>query len=96
MTSNQYLVQAFKTTCYFVPSKMLELNPTSLDIDTPTAFPYLNVNSIIDGLKSELLAYFMATEDVSTGIDVIEWKKLHEQELRNWEYAFRLVLVQPT
>ena len=91
------IVQAFKTARYFVPSKIHELNPTSLDIDSLTAFPFLNVNSIIDGLKSELPAYFTAAEDVSSGIDVIEWWKLHEHELPNWAYAFRLVLlVQPT
>ena len=92
------IVLAFKAARYFSPSKVNELKPTAVDIDSLTAFPFLN-SEVIDGLKSELPEYLAAAEDVSDKVDVIEWWKSHEESgrLPNWTRTCRLVfLVQPS
>jgi len=47
-----------------------ELKPTAVDINSFTAFPFLNLE-VINGLKSELPEYLAAAEDVSDKVDVI-------------------------
>ena len=92
------IVLAFKAARYLSPSKVNELKPTAIDIDSLTAFPFLN-SEVIDGLKSELPEYLAAAEDVSDKVDVIEWWKSHEENgrLPYWTRTCRLVLlVQPS
>ena len=50
-------LSAFKAARCFDPSKLTELRPTCCDIDSLRAFPFLNSDSIIDSLKSELPLY---------------------------------------
>ena len=70
---------------------------TAADIDCLKAFPFLNSQPTIDGLKSEIPTYMAASEDISAEIDPIAWWKSHAMELPKWANAFRLVLlVQPS
>ena len=48
------------------------------DLDSLCAFPFLNSTQVIDGLKSELLKYLAAAEDVANQTDIIEWWSSHE------------------
>ena len=59
------------------------------------AFPFLNSQPTIDGLKSEIPTYMAASEDISAEIDPIAWWKSHAMELPKWANAFRLVLLFP-
>ena len=54
---------------------------TSGNIDCLRAFPFLDLSTVIDGLKSEVAAYLAGAEDVSTRIDPIAWWKLYDTEL---------------
>ena len=74
------------------------LKPTAVDLDSLTAFRFLN-SKLIDGLKSELPKYLVEDEDVSEKVDVIKWWKFHEDDgrLPSWTRTCRLVLmVQPS
>ena len=87
---------AFKAARFFSPSKISELQPTSLMINDMQVFPFFD-SDIIENLKSELQAYLAAAEDVSGTIDTIWWWKSHAGELPHWANAFRhVVLVQPS
>ena len=55
--------------CYFSPSKVNELKPTTDDVDSLAAFPFLK-SEVINGLKSKLPEYLAAAEDVSDEVDV--------------------------
>ena len=74
-----------------------DLKPTATDVDSLHAFPFLDLTSLIDGLKSELPTYLAVAEDVSSQTEPIAWWKSHEADLQNWTKALRLVLlVQPS
>ena len=94
------LLDAFKAAHLFSPSKFHELKPSAADIDCLKAFPFLNSQLTIDGLKFEIPTYMAASEDVSrlpTDINPVAWWKSHAMELHKWANAFRLVLlVQPS
>ena len=91
------VLDSFKAARLFSPSKFHEVKPSATDIDCLKAFPFLNSQLIIDGLKSEIPTYMAASEDVSVEIDPIAWWKNHAMELPKWASAFRLLaLVQPT
>ena len=83
------VLDAFKAARLFSPSKFCL-----------KAFPFLNSQPTIDGLKSEILTYMAASEDVPrlpTDINPVAWWKSYAMELPKWANAFRLVLsVQPS
>ncbi len=66
-------VSVFKCARIFDPAKVVELKPTGSDVDSLRVFPFLNSDSILDGLKHELPTYTAAAEDVSPAIDRIGW-----------------------
>ena len=94
------VLDAFKAARLFSPSKFHELKPSAADIDCLKAFPFLNSQPTIDGLKSEIPICMAASEDVPrlpTDINPVAWWKSHAMELPKWANAFRLVLlVQPS
>lgn len=57
-------VLAFKAARYFLPSKLRDLKPTATYVDLLRAFTFLDLTSVIDGLKSELPTYLAVAEDV--------------------------------
>ena len=91
------VLDALKAARLFSPFKFHELKPSATDIDFLKAFPFLSSQETIDGLKMEIPMYMAASEDVSTEIDLIAWRKRHAIELRKWANAFKMVLlVQPS
>ena len=91
------VLNAFKPARLFSPSKFHKLKPSAADIDCHKAFPFLDSQPTIDGLKSEIPTYMAVSEDVSTDINPVAWWKSHVMELPKWANAFRLVLlVQPS
>ena len=89
------LLMAFKGARHFSPADIHELCPSVSDIDGLRAFPFLDLEQVIDALKMELPVYLAAVQDVST--DVNPWWKHHATNLPKWSEAFRLIiLVQPS
>ena len=65
-------------------------------IDSLSAFPHLNNQSILHNLKVELPTYLALAQDVSP-YDTLTWWKGHSQELPYWSTAAQnVVLVQPS
>ena len=81
------VLDAFKAVRLFSPSKFHELKPSAADIDCLKAFPFLNSQPTIDGMKSEIPTYMAASEDVPilpTDINPVAWWKSHAMELPKW------------
>ncbi len=90
-------VQLFKAARYFDSCKAVELKPTCCDLDALRAFPCLDEDTIIDGLKSELPQYMATSKDVSPTVSRTDWWSRHESELPNWSKAVKLsLLFQPS
>ena len=60
-----FLALAFKAARFFVPQKLLDLNPDAAAIDGLASFPFLNTPMILKGLKSELADYLAMVADVA-------------------------------
>ena len=58
------VLDAFKAAHLFLPSKFHAIKPSAADIVCLKAFPFLNLQPTIDGLKSEIPTYMTASEDV--------------------------------
>ena len=93
----QLALSVFKAARYFDPSKLLELQPTCCDIEDLRVFSFLNSDSIIDGLKSELPAYMSKADGISNDVCKVNWWKRHTSELPKWSKACKsLLLLQPS
>ena len=57
---------------YFCPVRIQWLKPTNALVESLRAFPFLDSDATIDGLKAELPAYLAATEDVAIPTEVGE------------------------
>ena len=60
------VVVAFKAARPFCPVRIQWLKPTNALVESLRAFPFLDSDTTIDGLKAELPAYLAAAEDVVT------------------------------
>ena len=60
------VVVAFKAARPFCPVTIQWLKPTNALVESLRAFPFLDSDTTIDGLKAELPAYLAAAEDVVT------------------------------
>ena len=82
---------AFKAARLFCPVRVQWLKPTNTLVESLRAFPFLNSDITIDGLKAELLAYLAAAEDViiPTEEKKIEWWCGHEEQLPRWAFAVK-------
>ena len=90
---------AFKAARLFCPVSIQWLRPTNALVESLRAFPFLDSDAIIDGLKAELSAYLAAAEDVviPTEEKEVEWWCGHEEQLPRWASAVKQVLlVQPS
>ena len=90
---------AFKAARLFCPVSILWLRPTNVLVESLRAFPFLDSDAIIDGLKAELPAYMAAAEDVviPTEEKKVEWWCGHEEQLPRWASVVKQVLlVQPS
>ena len=54
----------FKAARLFCPVRIQWLKPTNALVESLKAFPFLDSDAIIDGLKTELPAYLAAAEDI--------------------------------
>ena len=92
------VVSAFKAARYFLPWKVHELKPTTSNIESLKAFPFIDAN-LLSHLKGELAEYIAASEGLVESINLFKWWEAKERnnKLMNWVRAPRLVaLVQPT
>ena len=88
---------AFKAARLFVPHRLVEMEANIILVDSLTAFPFLNKQSIIESLKTELPAYLSLAKDVAPTIDPLKWWDGHQNDLPNWSKALEdVLLVQPT
>ena len=83
-TGLEKVVSAFKYARFFDPVNIVEIKPSAGDIERLRIFPFLDSDSIIDGLKVELPQYLARAEDISPEIDRLEWWKKHECDLPHW------------
>ena len=73
-------------------SKMLEMQPTSQDIQ---AFPFLKGS--VQSLKQELPTYIAKAADLEENVTPLNWWKDHSNDLPCWsEAAEKVLLVQPS
>ena len=86
-----FLALAFKAARFFVPQKLLDLNPDTAAIDGLASFPFLNTPMILKGLKSELADYLAMVADVAGDVTTVDWWKRHQTDLPNWVSAAQLV-----
>ena len=59
-----YVMVVFKAARLFCPVRIQWFEPTNALVESLRAFPFLNSDTTIDGLKAELPAYLAAAEDV--------------------------------
>ena len=96
-TNLKETVSIFKYTRYFDPTKINELQPTSHDIENLRIVPFLDSDTIIDGLKSERVTYMTKADGVSQEVDRLKWWNRHKSELPLWSSSCRSVLlIQPS
>ena len=90
-------VAAFKAARLAWPQKMVKMQPTSNDIDTLQAFPFLTESSVLEDLKKELPVYLTMAADLDRNADPVEWWKDHSDDLPFWSAAAgKISLVQPS
>ena len=95
--STQGTLSAFKAARYFSPQKINDIQPNAAAIDSLKAFPFLNSEAILDGLKGELSSYLAKVSDIDSSIDILQWWRQNESGLPCWAAAARKVLlVQPS
>ena len=92
-------VLAFKAAQFFLPWKVTEIQPTAASVDELKVYPFLNEQTILDNLKSELSVYMAKAAGVTPvpAAEVLTWWKNHSNELPHWSDALKKVLlVQPS
>ena len=90
-------VAAFKAAGLVWPQKMVEIQPTSNDIDTLQTFPFLIESSVLENLKKELPVYLTKAADLDRNVDSVQWWKDHSDDLPCWSAAAgKILLVQPS
>ena len=90
---------AFKAARLMCPVNVQWLKPTQESVESLRAFPFLDSDVIINGLKVELPTYMAAAEDVSISTEEkkVEWWCYHKERLPHWASAVKQVLlVQPS
>ena len=88
---------AFKAARYFSPQRLKDIQPDAEAVNTVKAFPFLNSQAVLDGLKQELPIYLAKVIDLDPEIDILQWWHRNESELPCWAAAARKVLlVQPS
>ena len=94
--SMQIPLAAFKAAWLFSPLKVQEMQPDCASMDSLSAFPFLDCNTL-GNLKSKLPQYLAAVEDISPTYSPLEFWKTHELSLSAWATAAQKILsVQPS
>jgi hypothetical protein len=63
------IVKAFKAARLFCPKEIIKKQPAADAVDSLKAFPILQKQKILDGLKVELSQYLAKASDMSSKID---------------------------
>ena len=93
--SNIYImhesVLAFKAAQFFLPWKVTEIQPTAASVDELKVYPFLNEQTILNNLKSELSVYMAKAAGVTPvpAAEVLTWWKNHSNELPHWSDALK-------
>ena len=88
---------AFKAARLFSPVRIHEIQTTASDLDQLKVFPFLEDSSVLSNLKVELPSYLAKASQVNSDFDVLEWWKLHEDQLPHWSSAVKKgLLLQPS
>ena len=93
------LLMAFKAARLFCPVSVQWLRPTDASVESLRAFPFLDSDEIINGLKAELPDYLTAAEDVNVLNEEqkIQWWHRQEERLPRWATAVKQdLLIQPS
>ena len=89
-------LMAFKSACFFSPSKIYTIRPSPSDINDLSVLPFLS-SPVIKELKKELPDYLAQAEDVSPSVDPIVWWRDHAHKLPHWSQACKFItLIQPS
>ncbi len=90
-------MDAFKSARLFLPHKVVQIQPDAFALDCLKAFPFLNSDNIMKGLKAELPAYLAHAVGVSSDTNPLLWWKEERKYLPFWSDAIRKVLlIQPS
>ena len=90
-------LMAFKAARYFSPLRLKDIQPDAQALNSVKAFPFLDSETIMDGLKQELPSYQAKVMDLDPAIDILQWWHQNECDLPCWAAAARKVfLVQPS
>ena len=90
-------LSSFKAARLFSPCKVSVMKPVAANVDDLSSFPFLNDDATLSSLKKELPTYLAKAEDVSDGVDLLQWWKNAETDLPAWALATKKVLlVQPS
>ena len=90
-------LMAFKAARYFSPLQLKDIQPDAQALNSVKAFPFLDSETIMDGLKQELPSYQAKVMDLDPAIDILQWWHQNERDLPCWAAAARKVfLVQPS
>ena len=77
-------LEAFKAARLLSPSKLSEMNPGVMAVESLGSFPFLS--SLIPALKNEFPQYIALAEDVDPSYDPLLFWKRHESNLPNWSW----------
>ena len=53
------------------------------------AFPFLNSQAVLEGLKGEFTSYLAKVSDIDTDIEILQWWQHNESALPCWAAATR-------
>ena len=87
----------FKAARVFAPSKVKEMTPDISMVNSLSEIAFLNDQTILNNLKSELPQYIAKAAETSPEVDVMSWWFEHSDELPHWSAAAKMVaLIQPS
>ena len=66
-------VSAFKAARYFSPVRMNNIQPNADALNSLKAFPFLNSQVVLEGLKGELSSYLAMVSDIDADIEILRW-----------------------
>ena len=76
-----------------MPQKVTEICPDAAAFGSLASFPFSSSPMTLTNLKSELIDYLAKAADVSQDVGVLEWWKLHKDDLPHWTSAAQLVVL---
>ena len=88
---------AFKAARYFSPQRLKDIQPDAEAINSVKAFPFLDSQTVLNGLKQELPSYLAKVCDLDPEIYILQWCHQNESDLPCWAgAAHKVLLVQPS